>query len=47
MLVLAGMSGSRLDQPREFIESRNEVDAMLLKKLVLRAKTRGRQIRIL
>lgn len=30
MLVLAGISGSRLDQPMEFIESRNELDAMLL-----------------
>lgn len=30
MLVLAGISGSRLDQPIEFIESRNEVEAMLL-----------------
>ena len=29
ILVLAGISGSRLDQPIEFIESRNEVDAML------------------
>ena len=30
ILVLAGISGSRLDQPIEFIESRNELDAMLL-----------------
>lgn len=27
--VVAGASASRLDQPREFRESRNEVDAML------------------
>ena len=26
--VLTGMSGSRLDHPMEFIESRNEVDAI-------------------
>ena len=29
MLVLAGISASRLDQPIEFIESRNEDEAML------------------
>lgn len=29
MLVLAGMSASRLDHPIEFMESRNEDEAML------------------
>lgn len=33
MLVFAGISGSRLDQPIEFIESRKEVDAMLCGRL--------------